>query len=79
MCWIRLQFERIRESTIVQQSVPSDPSEQEILELLSTTPLHIDDIARASSLPTAQISGLLAVMELKGLVRQTSALRYVKS
>lgn len=75
----QLQFDRIRETTIVRQSVPTDPSEQAILDLLSTTPLHVDDIARSSSLQTAQISSLLAVMELKGLVRQTGALRYVKT
>ncbi len=74
----QLQVDRMREATMVRQSVQSDPSEQEILDLLSTDSLHIDDLARRSTMSTAQISGLLAVMELKGLVRQFDRLRYAK-
>ncbi len=74
----QLQVDRMREATIVRQSVQSDPSEQEILNLLSTDSLHIDEIARRTTLSTAQISSLLAVMELKGLVRQFDRLRYAK-
>ena len=38
---------------------------------------HIDQICRSSGLPIATVSGLLTMMELKGLVRQTGAMNYV--
>jgi len=75
----QLQFDRMCETTIVRQNVPSDPSEQKLLDLLSTTSLHIDEIARCTPMSAAQVSGLLAVMELKGFVRQVGTLRYAKA
>jgi len=38
---------------------------------------HIDQICRSSGFPIATVSGLLTMMELKGLVMQTGAMNYV--
>ena len=56
-------------------------SEQEakILALLSAEPKHVDDLVRGSSMPAATIGGLLAILELKGLVRQVAAMTYVRA
>ncbi len=62
-----------------RQLVPADPLEAQLLLHLSGEPCHIDDIVRASALPASQVSSLLAMMELKGLVRQPIALSYVKA
>jgi DNA processing protein len=48
-----------------------------LLKHLSEEPTHVDELGRASGLPIAQVSGSLALMELKGLVRQTGAMNYV--
>ena len=74
-----LNLTRLTEKIDVRQSVPADPQEQKVLACLSAQPSHIDDIVRASALEPAQVSSLLAVMELKGLVRQVGALQYVRA
>jgi len=40
-------------------------------------PRHIDDICRQSELPIDQVSATLALMELKGIVRQVGGMNYV--
>ncbi len=61
-----------------QLQLPADPIEARLLEVLSREPQHIDDIARAAGLPVAQVSGALAVMELKGMARHLGAMHYVR-
>ena len=55
------------------------PSETEALLLkeLGTEPTHIDQICRNCGLPVAAVSSNLTIMELKGMVRQVSAMNYV--
>ncbi|WP_254869588.1 DNA-processing protein DprA [Thalassospira lucentensis] len=48
---------------------PADPSDK-ILDLLSTTPLLIDDLIRASKLPANSISSVLTELELAGRVER---------
>jgi DNA processing protein len=48
-----------------------------LLSKLGAESSHIDQICRSSGLPIATVSGLLTMMELKGLVRQTGAMNYV--
>ncbi|HVA22996.1 MAG TPA: DNA-processing protein DprA [Chloroflexota bacterium] len=57
-------------------SEPDDPLEAALLAALSSEPRHIDDVARATNLPVAQVSSGLTMMELRGLVRQVGALGY---
>jgi DNA processing protein len=66
------------EKQAVRASLPVDPTEAALLEHLSSEPLHVDDVSRASGLPVATVSGALVLMELKGLVRQTGPLSYVR-
>ena len=37
---------------------------------ISKEPIHIDEVCRESGLPASTVSSLLAMMELKGLVRE---------
>lgn len=64
---------------MARQIVPSDPLEAQLLTHLSNEPQHVDEIVRQVALSAPQVSSLLALMELKGLVRQSSPLSYVKS
>lgn len=57
--------------------IPEDATEAKVLSLLSNDPTHIDDIVRESNLPVAQVSSTLALMELKGIVRQVAGMQYV--
>ncbi len=56
--------------------LPDDPMERLLWETLQE-PLHIDDLAAQTGLPSAQVSALLILMELKGLVRQVGNMIYV--
>lgn len=75
----QLNLARVDDQRVVQQSVPADPLEAELLAHLSQEPRHVDEIVRRSALPPAQASSLLAIMELKGLVRQVGAMCYVRA
>lgn len=55
---------------------PLDPDEADLLRHITTEPTHIDDLARASSRPIAEVSGLLTMLELKGLVRPAGTMHY---
>lgn len=64
---------------VVRQVIATSPQEDHLLAELSSEPLHIDEVGRRSGVAPAQLSSLLALMELKGLVRQVGAMTYVRS
>lgn len=57
---------------------PTDPDEVALMAALSREPRHIDEVARASGLAPATVSGTLAMLELKGLVRDLGGMQYVR-
>lgn len=61
----------------VAQIAPSSDQERQILQQLGTEPVHIDELCRQLSLPVAAVSGTLALMELKGMVRQVGNMQYI--
>ena len=54
-------------------------TESLLLQHLSTEPIHIDEVCRGSGLPIATVSSTMAVMEIKGLVKQVGNMNYVLS
>jgi DNA processing protein len=56
---------------------PADPVEERLLACLSAEPVHVDELGVQMGLPIAQITGTLALMELKGMVRQVGGMSYV--
>jgi DNA processing protein len=61
----------------VQIAFPDDPTELALLGILSYQPQHVDELRIASGLPIADVSATLALLELKGLIRQAGAMQYV--
>jgi len=59
--------------------VPADDAEMALLRLLSAEPTYIDDVRRQSGLPIAAVTSTLAMLELKGLVRQVGRMNYVRA
>jgi DNA processing protein len=57
--------------------MPEDATEAKLLAMLSAEPVHVDQIVRECGLPVAQVSSTLAMMELKGLIRQVAGMQYV--
>lgn len=62
-----------------KELLPADETEAALLRLLSLEPIHIDEMRRESALPIATVSGALAMLELKGMVRQVGNMNYVKA
>ncbi len=57
---------------------PKDESESEVLRRVTLDPVHIDEIIRASGLGISTVSSTLAMMELKGLVKQVGGMNYIR-
>jgi DNA processing protein len=61
----------------MKEAAPLTETETLLLKQLSAEPAHIDQVCRASGLPVSTVSSTLAIMELKGMVKQVSAMNYV--
>jgi DNA processing protein len=67
-------------SPILQDTLfPEDVIEGQIIERLKLEPLHLDELARLSSISISEISGKLTVMELKGMVKHLGGGVYKKT
>ena len=54
----------------------ADPEEADLLRHVTRDPIHIDDLMRVSAMPITQVSSLLTMLELKGLVQQVGTMHY---
>lgn len=75
----RLQLATASAQQEARVAVPASPVEEMILQHISTEPQHMNEIVRAAPLETSEVSSLLAMMELKGLVRQVGLMQYVRA
>ncbi|MEE9188395.1 MAG: hypothetical protein V3U36_03430, partial [Anaerolineales bacterium] len=48
-----------------------------LFEALGREPLHIDEIRSRTDLPIEKVTATLALMELKGMVRQVGGMQYI--
>ncbi len=62
-----------------KELLPADETEALLLRNLSSEPIHIDEVRRESGLPIATVSSALAMLELKGMVRQVGNMNYVRA
>jgi DNA processing protein len=72
-----LDLTRIGEHKAARKILPANLTEARLLDVLGPEPLHVDDIRSQADLPIEQVSAALALMELKGLVRQVGGMNYV--
>jgi len=70
---LRLAVQHAEARTVL----PSDPTEAQLVQFLSEEPRHVDDLGRESGLPISVVTSTLALMELKGMVRQVGGMNYV--
>jgi len=61
----------------IKEVIPASDTESLLLKQLGAEPTHIDEVCRTSSLPISTVSSTLAMMELKGLVKQVGTMNYV--
>ena len=72
-----LNLTMVAQHAEAREVIPADETEAKVLQLLSAEPVHIDEIQQTTGLPIAQVSSTLALMELKGMVRQVGGMNYV--
>ncbi|MFC1897933.1 DNA-processing protein DprA [Chloroflexota bacterium] len=61
----------------LKEVVPASDTESLLVKQLRAEPTHIDEVCRSSGLPMSAVSSTLAMMELKGLVKQVGAMNFV--
>lgn len=73
-----LNLRLVVEHSVARQELPANREETAVLQHLTQEPLHIDEISLLASLPIEQVSSTLAMLELKGRVRQVGGMQFVK-
>jgi DNA processing protein len=68
---------REAQAAVRQLPLGDNEAERTLIQLLSSEPIHVDDLGRASQLPISTLNATLTIMELKGLVRQAGTMSYV--
>jgi len=72
-----LDLTRVGEHKAARKIIPTDATEAKLLGVLTNEPLHVDEIRNQAELPIEKVSAALALMELKGMVRQVGGMNYV--
>ncbi len=72
-----LDADRIGPSIQMRMAIPDSPVEAKILQALHAEPMHIDLLKAKVGLPVEEVSGALAMMELKGMVRPVGGMQYI--
>ena len=72
-----LNLTMVAEQTQARQVLPEDETEAALLNHLSAEPTHVDELQQQVDLPISQVTSTLALMELKGMVRQVGGMKYV--
>lgn len=72
-----LDITRVGEQKAARKIMPGDATEANLLGVLGSEPLHVDEIRSQVELPIEKVSAALALMELKGMVRQVGGMNYV--
>lgn len=73
-----LGWQEIIERKSIEKILPEGEDEEKILTILESEPLHLDEIARISSLDTGIVSARLTIMEMKGLIKNLGGGSYRK-
>jgi DNA processing protein len=76
-----LQILDLQQATAQQtarQILPGDPVEAQLYQVLGPEPQHVDAIRSQTGMSIEKVSSTLALMELKGMVRQVGGMNYVR-
>ena len=74
-----LNLEKIADYKTSQAILPENETEKIILEIITAEPTHVDKIAQASRLNISVINATLALMEMKGSIKNLGSQKYIKS
>lgn len=72
-----LDLTMVTEHQTARTVLPADATEAALFKVLGHEPKHVDEIGMLAKMPIEQVSATLALMELKGIVRQVGGMQYV--
>ena len=72
-----LNLSMISQQQVARAIIPENETESRLLDYLSADPIHVDEIGQQTGLPISEVTSVLTLMELKGMVRQVGGMRYV--
>jgi DNA processing protein len=72
-----LDLAMVSEHRSARSLLPGDATEAQLLSIVGQQPLHVDEIRAQMDIPVEKVTSTLALMELKGMVRQVGGMRYV--
>lgn len=72
----QLDLTRVVAQSEARVVLPANATEAQLFGVLGHEPLHVDEIRAKTDLPIEQVTATLALMELKGMVRQVGGMRY---
>lgn len=62
-----------------QPALPADATERRVLQVLTSEPIHIDELHARCELPIAELTAALSMLELRGQARQVGGMHYVRA
>ncbi len=65
-------------SPVTPTQKPANLEEEKIMKILSSTPIHIDNIAKLVKLQTAIVASNLAMLEIKGWIKNIGGQNYIQ-
>lgn len=72
-----LNLTMVEQQAQARAVLPANETEASLLKMISDEPAHIDTLCRQTQLSVAEVSSTLALLELKGAVRQVGGMNYV--
>jgi DNA processing protein len=66
------------EQLSLEESLPQDPDERAVLEQMGSEPVHADEIGKRAGLQAQKVNAVLTMLELKGRVRRTGGMNFVR-
>ncbi len=72
-----LDLKNLTSNIEIRRIIAETPEEQMILEILSADPVPVDKIVEETKLETAVVNSTLALMEMKGMVKNLGGMQYV--
>lgn len=72
-----LNLEKIPEKQTSRKQFPLNPVESKLLSTLSQNPIHVDEVSRLADIPISEVTAMLTMLELKGMVAQVGGMTYV--
>lgn len=72
-----LNLEKMKAAEEVKHIIPETEEEKAIVSVLSIEPTHIDKIIKLSKLKTPAVSSTLAILEMKGIIKDIGGQNYI--